>query len=220
MKILVFGGGSDIAKEIQTKEKDTVLIEHSDCDISKPDSVDHFIRTYKPEVVINCAGILKGGFINKQEFADWEDQITTNLIGSFNVAQASVKNGVKTIILIGSAAGLYGKAKYSAYSASKAGVISLTQSLGMEGINAYCISPGGVDTKMREKYYPGEDKRARLSTKDVVKVMFDCINGKYKPGDNVILRKRGFRKITKVDKGQPWKEYLKIQPYGSKKQYN
>ena len=217
MKILVFGGGSDIAKEIQTKEKDNILITHTACDISRPDLVDYFIRTYKPEVVINCAGILKAGLIKKQGFADWEDQITTNLFGSFNVAQASVKNNVKTIILIGSVAGLYGKAEYSAYSASKAGVISLTQSLGMEGINAYCISPGGVDTKMREKDYPGEDKRARLSTKDVVKVMFDCINGKYNPGDNVIIRKRGFIKITRVDRGQPWKEYLNVQPYGTPK---
>lgn len=215
MKILVFGGGSDIAKEIQTMEKDTILVEHSACDIKRPDLVDSFINTYKPEVVINCAGMLKAGLIKKQGFADWEDQITTNLFGSFNVAQASVKNNVKTIILIGSVAGLYGKAKHSAYSASKAGVISLTQSLGMEGINAYCISPGGVDTKMREKDYPDEDKKTRLSTKDVVKVMFDCINGKYKPGDNVIIRKRGFRKITRVDRGQPWKEYLNVQPYGT-----
>ena len=217
MKILVFGGGSDIAKEIQTKEKDNVLIEHSACDISKPELVDYFIRTYKPEIVINCAGILKAGLIKKQTFADWEDQITTNLFGSFNVAQASVKNGVKTIILISSVMGLYGKAEYSAYSASKAGIISLVQSLGMEGINAYCISPGSVDTKMREKAYPGEDKRIRLSTKDVVTVMFDCINGKYKSGDNVIIRKRGFRKITRVDRGQPWKEYLNVQPYGTPK---
>ena len=217
MKILVFGGGSDIAKEIQSREKDSILIDHNTCDISKPELVDFFIRTHKPEVVINCAGILKLGLINEQGFTDWEDQITTNLLGSFNVAQASAGNNVKTIILIGSVAGLYGKAKYSAYSASKAGVISLVQSLGMEGINAYCISPGGVDTKMREKYYPGENRRARLSTKDVVKVMFDCINGKYKPGDNVIIRKRGGRKITIADRGQPWKEYLKVQPFGTPK---
>lgn len=206
MRILVFGGGSDIAKEIQTKEKDAILIGRSTCDISKPDSVDYFIHTYKPEVVINCAGILKAGQIKQQRSADWENQITVNLLGSFNVAQASIKNNVKTIILIGSAAGLYGKAQYSAYSASKAGVISLVQSLGMEGINAYCISPGGVDTKMRDKAYPNEDKRVRLSTEDVVRVMFDCINGKYKPGDNIVIRKRGFRKITTVDRGQPWKE--------------
>lgn len=206
MKILVFGGESDIAKEIRTKEKNSILVEHKACDIRKPDLVDYFVRTNKPEVVINCAGILKAGFIKKQGSADWEDQITTNLFGSFNVAQASVKNNVKTIILIGSTTGLYGKAEYSAYSASKAGVISLTQSLGMEGINAYCISPGGVDTKMREKAYPGENKKARLSTKDVVTAIFDCINGKYEPGDNVIIRKRGFKKITRVDRGQPWKE--------------
>lgn len=217
MKILVFGGGSDIAKEINAIEKDNILIGHSECDITKPDLVDNFIRLHKPEVVINCAGILKVGSIRNQNFVDWEDQIATNLLGSFNVAQSAAKNNVKTIILIGSVAGLYGKAELSAYSASKAGVISLVQSLGMEGINAYCISPGAVDTKMRERYNPNEDKRIRLSTKDVVKAMFACINGKYQPGDNVILRKRGFRKITRVDRGQPWREYFKVSHVDTKK---
>ena len=210
MKILVFGGGSDIAKEIQVVEKNTVLIAHDACDITQPEAVASFISRYKPEVVINCAGTLKTELIAKQKFSDWKDQINSNLVGSFNVAQASVTHGVKTVILIGSAAGLYGKARVSAYSASKAGVISLTQSLGMEGIDAYCISPGGVDTKMREAYYPGENKKLRLSTIDVVKVIFNCIQGKYEPGDNIIIRKRGYRKIIRVDKGQPWKEYFRI----------
>lgn len=217
MKILIFGGGSDIAKKVLAMETDSILIDHNACDIRNSESVDNFIRDHKPEVVINCAGILKPGSVKEQSLTDWEDQIRTNLIGSFNVAQASVKNGVKTIILIGSIAGLYGKAGYSAYSASKAGVVSLVQSLGMEGINAYCISPGGVDTKMRERDFPGEDVKNRLSTKDVVDIMFACINGKYKPGDNIVIRKRGFRKISIVDRGQPWKEYLKIQPYGTPK---
>lgn len=217
MKILIFGGGSDIAKEVQKMEKDTILVKHSDCDIRKHDLVDYFIRSNKPDVVINCAGMLKAGEIKKQKFADWKIQINTNLIGSFNVTQASIKNNVKTIIMIGSTMGLYGKQKYSAYSASKAGVISLVQSLAAEGINAYCISPGGIDTKMREKAYPEEDKRLRLSVKDVVEIMFDCINGKYKPGDNIIIIKRRFRKIIKVDRGQPWKEYLKVKHYASPK---
>lgn len=219
MKILVFGGGSDIAKEIKILEKDTILVDHNDCDIIRQDSVDHFILTYKPEVVINCAGTLMAGPIRDQKLADWRDQIDVNLLGSFNVAQASVKNKVKTIILIGSIAGLYGKAGNSAYSASKAGVVSLVQSLGMEGINAYCISPGGVDTKMREKAHPGEGKKTRLSTKDIVDVMLDCVNEKYKPGDNVIIRKVGHRKIIKVDKGQPWREYLGIRLNGASKAY-
>ena len=97
MKILVFGGDSDIAREICVMEKGTILINHRKCDVSKQGSADHFIRTYKPEVVINCAGILKVESVKEQGFADWKDIININLFGSFNVAQASVKNNVKTI---------------------------------------------------------------------------------------------------------------------------
>src|SRR5260221_14181410 len=125
MKILVFGGGSDIAKAIPTVAKDVVLVGHHECDIKTPEDVASFIKRHHPDVVINCAGTLKGGLVGEQKLSDWSEQIDTNLIGSFCIAQSSVKNSVKTIIFIGSGAGLYGKATYSAYSASKAGVISL-----------------------------------------------------------------------------------------------
>lgn len=210
MKILIFGGDSDIAKEIQRVEKNAILIPRKVCDIRKPDAVAKILNTYKPEIVINCAGIFKSANMKEESSTDLSDQIMINLIGSFFVALAAVKQHIKTIILLGSAAGLYGKANVSAYSASKAGVISLVQSLGMEGINAYCISPGGVDTKMREAIYPNEDTKTRLSTQDVVKVVFDCINKKYKPGDNIVIRKQNLKKIIKIDKGQPWKAYLHI----------
>jgi len=210
MKILVFGGRSDIGKQIKIREVTTVLLSHGDCDIREPSEVNYFVGKFKPDVVINCAGILHTELVSKQKPSQWKDEMMINLFGSFIIAQASINNNVNTIILIGSGAGLYGKASLAAYSASKAGVISLTQSLGMEGINAYCISPGGVDTKMREKIFPGEDKRKRLSSDDVVEVMFDCIGGKYKPGDNIIIRKRNLRKVIRVDRGQPWKEYFHI----------
>lgn len=210
MKILVFGGGSDIAKQIRVIEKDTILVDHAVCDITQPTDVDSFIQKHNPDVVINCAGMLKTGLTKDQKFLDWKNQVVVNLIGSFAVAQASIRHNVHTIIFIGSVTALYGKANVSAYSASKAGVKSLTQSLAMEGINAYCISPGGVDTKMRDLYFPDENKTLRLSPKDVVKIIFDCIHGKYKPGDNIIIRKYNLRKIIKVDGGQPWKKYLHI----------
>ena len=104
------------------------------------------------------------------------------------------------------------------YCASKGGTISLVQSLAFEGYDAYSISPGRVDTKMREMDYPGEDPRTRLTTHATASVIFDCINGRYEPGDNIIYRKRGFRTLRRIDKGQPWKKYLNVQPYGTPKE--
>jgi NAD(P)-dependent dehydrogenase (short-subunit alcohol dehydrogenase family) len=112
---------------------------------------------------------------------------------------------------------MYGKPEHSGYSASKSGVISFVQSLGLEGYNAYSISPGRVDTKLREKDYPGEDRRTRLTTLQVAEIVKECIDQKYTPGDNIIIRKRGFRKLKRVDQGQPWKVYLNVQPLGTPK---
>jgi NAD(P)-dependent dehydrogenase (short-subunit alcohol dehydrogenase family) len=141
-----------------------------------------------------------------------------NLFGSYLIAREALSQNSKvTMIFIASVAGMYGKAEHSGYSASKAAVISLVQSLGMEGHNAYSISPGRVETKMREKDFPGEDKRTRLTTLQVAEVVQDCVNGRYQPGDNVIVRKRGFRSLKRIDKGQPWKVYLNVQPIGTPK---
>jgi hypothetical protein len=81
----------------------------------------------------------------------------------------------------------------------------------MEGYDAFSISPGRVDTKMREKDFPGEDKRTRLSVDQVAKVIKKCISGKFQPGDNIIIRKKGFETFLRIDSGQPWREYLNLQ---------
>ena len=217
MRILIFGGGSDMAKAVAKKHKDTILVSHNYCDVMFENIISHTLELYEPDIVINCAGISFVGTIKDQDSFTWEKQIIINLLGSYHVAKACVDNGVKKLILIGSVAGKYGKAEHSAYSVSKCGVISLVQSLGMEGYEAYCISPGRVDTKMRERNYPGEDKRTRLTTKNIADVVFDIINGRYQPGDNIIVRKRGFRRLRRIDRGQPWKKYLNVQPLGTPK---
>jgi NAD(P)-dependent dehydrogenase (short-subunit alcohol dehydrogenase family) len=210
MRILIFGGDSDIAKAIAKQNKDTILINKLTCDVRLSDTVSFLIDRFKPDVVVNCAGISIVGTIKKQSVDDWVRQISINLLGSYNIAKACVDKHVDKLILIASVAGKYGKPNHSAYSVSKAGVITLVQSLGKEGYKAYAISPGRVDTKMREFDYPGEDKRTRLTTKNVADVVFQCIRGKYKPGDNIIVRKRGFRRLRRIDRGQPWKEYLNL----------
>ena len=126
------------------------------------------------------------------------------------MAKASVNNGVKNMIFFASVAGLYGKPEHSGYSASKAGVISLVQSLGMEGYNAYAISAGRVHTKMREKDFPNEDPKTRLLPQSVGRVIKEILSGKYTPGNNVIIRKRGYRILRRVDKGSGWSEYLRV----------
>ena len=216
MKVLIFGK-SDIGEGIKQLYPDTVNIAKEECDVRDALQVRNTLEKYKPDVIVNCAGISHVQVVKDSNIDYWKEEIDVNLFGSFIVARESINSGVKTMIFIASVAGMYGKPEHSGYSASKSGVISFVQSLGFEGYDAYSVSPGRVDTKMREKDFPGEDKRTRLSTLQVAEIVKECVDGKYKPGDNVIIRKRGFRKLKRVDQGQPWKKYLNVQPLGTPK---
>jgi 3-oxoacyl-[acyl-carrier protein] reductase len=216
MKVLIFGK-SDIGEGIKQLYPDTVNIPKEECDVRDALQVRNTLKKYKPDVIVNCAGISHVQVVRDSNIDYWKEEIDVNLIGSFIVARESINTGVKTMIFIASVAGMYGKPEHSGYSASKSGVISFVQSLGFEGYDAYSVSPGRVDTKMRENDYPGEDKRTRLSTLQVAEIVKECIDGKYETGDNIIIRKRGFTKLKRVDKGQPWKKYLNVQPLGAPK---
>ena len=216
MKVLIFGK-SDIGEGIKQLYPDTVNIPKEECDVRDALQVRITLKKYKPDVIVNCAGISHVQVVKDSNIDYWKEEIDVNLVGSFIVARESINSGVKTMIFIASVAGMYGKPEHSGYSASKSGVISFVQSLGFEGYDAYSVSPGRVDTKMRENDYPGEDKRTRLSTLQVAEIVKECIDGKYETGDNIIIRKRGFTKLKRVDKGQLWKKYLNVQPLGAPK---
>ena len=85
---------------------------------------------------------------------EWKRIIDINLNGLFYcnraVAQLMVKNGYGRIVNVSSIAGKEGNPTASAYSASKAGVVGFTKSLGKElaksGITVNAITPATVET--------------------------------------------------------------------------
>ena len=216
MKVLIFGK-SDIGEGIKQLYPDTINVPKEECDVRDYNQICATLEKYQPDAIVNCAGISHVQVVKDSNTVHWKEEIEVNLIGSYLIARAAITYNVKKMIFIASVAGMYGKPEHSGYSASKSGVISFVQSLGFEGYDAYSVSPGRVDTKMRENDYPGEDVRTRLSTLQVAEIVKECIDGKYEPGDNIIIRKRGFTKLKRVDKGQPWKKYLNVQPLGAPK---
>ena len=216
MRVLIFGK-SDIGEGIKQLYPDTINVPKEECDVRDYNQICATLEKYQPDAIVNCAGISHVQVVKDSNIGHWKEEIEVNLIGSYLIARAAITYNVKKMIFIASVAGMYGKPEHSGYSASKSGVISFVQSLGFEGYDAYSVSPGRVDTKMRENDYPGEDVRTRLSTLQVAEIVKECIDGKYEPGDNIIIRKRGFTKLKRVDKGQPWKKYLNVQPLGAPK---
>jgi len=88
----------------------------------------------------------------------WDLVIDVNLKGAFLMSRAVIphmlKRGSGRIINMASVSGKRGTARRGAYSASKFGIIGLTQvmaqELGAHGITANAICPGSVETSRRE----------------------------------------------------------------------
>ncbi|MEJ2391483.1 MAG: SDR family NAD(P)-dependent oxidoreductase [Gammaproteobacteria bacterium] len=108
------------------------------------------------DVLVNNAGMLRFADIAQTSATDWARTLSTNLTGPFLCIQAvlpiMLAQGHGHIINIASQAGLYGFANLGAYSASKFGLVGLSQSLGRElqgsGINVSYLCPGAVTTDM------------------------------------------------------------------------
>jgi NAD(P)-dependent dehydrogenase (short-subunit alcohol dehydrogenase family) len=124
------------------------------------------------DVAVNNAGI-EGPKANTVEctLEDWEAVMGVNLRGMWlcmkHQIPRMVRQGGGAIVNCSSVAGQIGLPESPAYSASKHGVIGLTQTAALEfaraniRINAVC--PGAIQTPMLDRYFKGDDEiRRRL----------------------------------------------------------
>ncbi|MCU7745395.1 3-ketoacyl-ACP reductase [Priestia sp. YIM B13446] len=150
-----------VASELEAFD---VQVAYATADVSSIEEVNAAVehlhtKLGATDILINNAGIGKFGSFLELDPAEWKQIIDVNLMGVYYVTRAVLpqlieKNG-GDIINISSTAGQKGAPVTSAYSASKFGVLGLTESLALEvrkhNIRVTALTPSTVATELAYK---------------------------------------------------------------------
>ncbi|HWL24253.1 MAG TPA: 3-ketoacyl-ACP reductase [Ureibacillus sp.] len=148
----------ELSSELQQFD---VKVSAASADVSDLEAVNHAVAHIKSElgdidILVNNAGIAKfGGFLDLTP-EEWERIIRVNLMGVYNVTRVVLPDMIERksgdIVNISSTAGQKGAPVTSAYSASKFGVLGLTESLMLEvrkhNIRVTALTPSTVATDL------------------------------------------------------------------------
>ena len=130
-------------------------------DVTNPQSMADAINRVESEIgpiygVVLNAGITKDNLFSNISVEDWHTVIDTNLNGVFNTLQPIVpklyERGSGALVFISSVVGEQGNIGQANYAATKAALIGLAKTLGLEGsrygVRANVVAPGFTSTDM------------------------------------------------------------------------
>lgn len=164
--LILLGRNLENLKSTKTLLKNTEQHQCHSCDIRSTSEIRQALKNSEVSslyALIANAGL--GGENNYGENDRWQEVVDTNLTGTYNTVQECLplinKSSApyKKIVIISSILARLGVPGYSAYCASKAGLLGLTRSLAAEHsqdkilVNALC--PGWVDTDMAQEGLQG-----------------------------------------------------------------
>ena len=104
------------------------------------------------DVIIHNAGVTRDKTLKNMKPELWDMTIGINLVAVADLCEKVTMNSGGRIVLLSSIAGIGGNMGQTNYSASKAGVIGLTEALGpklaRKGIAVNAIAPGFIETRL------------------------------------------------------------------------
>lgn len=152
-------------------------------DVTRSAAVDAWIadvagRWGAPTIGIICAGISRAGRLVDTSDEDWNAVLDVNLTGAFYTARAVIRSMIAggrrgRIVFVGSWAAHSPHPHIGAYSASKAGLRALAQTLALDhaadGILVNEVAPGIVDAGVSAQLFrsdPALERRTRAAIPD------------------------------------------------------
>lgn len=174
----------ELKRASEVKDKYGGSLTFAKADVTKPGQTEKLIqRTVKKfgrvDILINIVGGFSMAGITQTDAAAWERMMNMNLKSVFLMTRAALPHMIKKkygrIVNIGARPALHGAANMSAYGASKAGVLNLTQSVADEmkvrNINVNAIIPGTMDTPHNRKDMPKADFSKWVKPEEIAKVI-------------------------------------------------
>jgi NAD(P)-dependent dehydrogenase (short-subunit alcohol dehydrogenase family) len=143
-------------------------------------AVDRMRRDFGGVHVLVCAAAIQGpiGPFLDQSPKTWADTIHINLLGVMNACKAVLPHMIehrsgKIIVLSGGGAAS-ARPNFSAYSASKAGVVRLVETIAEEvrdhNVQINCMSPGGTYTHMTDEILRAGEKAGEKEIEDALEI--------------------------------------------------
>ncbi|MEZ0492069.1 SDR family oxidoreductase [Kineococcus sp. TBRC 1896] len=117
------------------------------------------------DALVHCAGVLRPAPVAEATDADWDATFAVNTTALFRLCRAIVPamaaRGHGSVVAVASDAARTARQGMAAYCASKAAVVALVRSLGLEvaasGVRCNTVSPGATDTAMQRSLPGGGD---------------------------------------------------------------
>jgi len=158
-------------------------------DIGKESSIEKIssiLNIHSIDVLVNNAGIGVFNKIQNISVSEWDEQINTNLRGSFLMTKSVIDSMIKKqsgkIVFMNSVAGLNPYPFASAYVASKYGLRGFSSSLREElrehNIKVISIHPGAINTPFWDNVKGDFPRGDMLSVEDIATATVDAILAK------------------------------------------
>ncbi len=196
--LVVFGASKGIGKSIVEMARDIGMKVYgysrslTNTDVTKEDSVEEALRDVwtkenRIDYVVDTAGVLRMGLIEKMNYEQILRQIEINYLGVVNVVRRSIpylrRSGGGQIITFASSSYTRGRPLYSIYSSTKAAVVNLVQAVSEEvigdNIRINVISPERTKTPMRIENFGYEPDETLLKPEQVARYTLGVLTTNY-----------------------------------------